>query len=74
MNKPQGSTKTGFLAKEVSGSETTYFCDSAYLYASCVACFGGNWGTASYAGAFLLYVSNAASSSGATVAARLMYL
>lgn len=74
MNKPQGSTKTGFLAKEVSGSETTYFCDSAYLCASCVACFGGNWGGASNAGAFRLYVIYAASVSVASIAARLMYL
>ena len=74
MSKPQGSTKTGFIAKEVSGSETTYFCDSATLYASCVAYFGGTWGTASNAGAFLLDVNYAASSSSAGVAARLMYL
>lgn len=74
MSKPQGTTETGFLAKEVSGSATTYFCDCAYLSASCVAYFGGDWGTASNAGAFRLNVLDAASGSHAGVAARLMYL
>lgn len=74
MSKPQGTTKTGFLAKEVNGSDSTYFCDSASLYASCVAIFGGHWANASYAGAFQLYVYYAASFSSANIAARLMYL
>lgn len=74
MSKPQGTTKTGFLAKEVTGSETTYFCDYASLFASCVALFGGRWADASHAGAFLLYVHDASSFSDAALAARLMYL
>ena len=74
MSKPQGSTKAGFVAKEVSGSETTYFCDCAYLYASCVARFGGSWNSAAGAGAFQLNVSDASSYSYANIAARLMYL
>lgn len=74
MSKPQGTTKTGFLAKEVNGSDSTYFCDSADLSASCVARFGGHWNDASNAGAFRLDVNNAASGSYAPIAARLMYL
>lgn len=74
MSKPQGTTKTGFLAKEVNGSESTYFCDYAHLYASCVAIFGGHWHNATDAGAFLLNVYYAASNSYASIAARLMYL
>lgn len=74
MSKPQGSTKAGFVAKEVSGSESTYFCDFAFLYASCVALFGGGWVDSAYAGAFRLDVDTAASHSAADVAARLMYL
>lgn len=74
MSVPQGTTKTGFLAKAVGGSATTYFCDCASLYASCVARFGGHWGNGSDAGAFRLDVSNASSVSGSAVAARLMYL
>lgn len=74
MSKPQGTTKTGFVAKEVSGSESTYFCDSAALYASCVARFGGAWTNAANAGAFRLVVTYTASYSVASIAARLMYL
>lgn len=74
MSKPQGTTQTGFLAKEVSGSASTYFCDYAYLYSSCVASFGGLWSSASNAGLFYLRVSYASSSSSAGFAARLMFL
>lgn len=74
MNDCQGTTETGFIAKEVSGSTTTYFCDFAYLSASCVAVFGGGWNGGASAGAFLLHVDNAPSSSYAYFAARLMYL
>lgn len=74
MNRPQGGSKAGFTAQSVAGSDSTYFCDYAYLYASCLALFGGNWYYASNAGAFLLYVANAFSLSYATVACRLMYL
>lgn len=74
MSKPQGTTKTGFIAKEVSGSATTYFCDYAYLYASRVAIFGGDWSNGSNAGAFRLYVNYSADYSTAYFAARLMYL
>ena len=74
MSKPQGTTKTGFLAKEVNGSESTYFCDYATLCASCVASFGGGWSDAANAGAFQLIVYNAASRSDAHIAARLMFL
>ena len=74
MSKPQGGTDTGFVAKEVGGSETTYFCDYANLYASCVMIFGGAWADGALAGAFRLDVSNASSASHAIVASRLMYV
>lgn len=74
MNRPQGGSKAGFTAQSVAGSDSTYFCDYAYLSASCLAIFGGYWNYASYAGAFLLLVSNAFSLSNASVACRLMYL
>lgn len=74
MSKPQGTSQTGFIAKEVSGSGTTYFCDYAYLHASLLPCFGGSWSYASYAGAFSLYVSHAASYSYSNLGGRLMYL
>lgn len=74
MSKPQGTSQTGFIAKEVSGSATTYFCDSASLNASCLPYFGGYWNYASYAGAFYLYVNYSASYSNALIGGRLMYL
>ncbi len=74
MSAPQGSTKTGFIAKTVAGSATTYFCDTASLCASCVAYFGGSWNDASSAGAFRLDVTHAVSTSNAAIAGRLMYL
>jgi hypothetical protein len=74
MSKPQGTTKTGFIAKEVTGSDSTYFCDSANLLSSCVAYFGGTWSYASTAGAFSLPVADTASGSTARIGARLMFL
>lgn len=74
MSKPQGKSETGFLAKEVNGSQSTYFCDYASLYASCVALFGSYWGDGATAGAFHLHVAYAASASAASLAARLMFL
>lgn len=74
MSKPQGGTKTGFIAKEVSGSDSTYFCDSPYLYASRLAYFGGSWSHASNAGAFRLSVYPSGSYSSVYLGARLMYL
>lgn len=74
MNRPQGGSKAGFTAQSVAGSDSTYFCDSTALYASCLAIFGGGWHYASTAGAFRLAVANAFSFSRAAVACRLMYL
>lgn len=74
MSKPQGTSQTGFIAKEVTGSETTYFCDSANLNASCLPYFGGIWHNASTAGAFSLHVNYSASTSYASLGGRLMYL
>lgn len=74
MSKPQGTSQTGFITKEASGSETTYFCDCAYLAASCLPHFGGNWDYASDAGAFFLDVTDSTSYSNAGLGGRLMYL
>lgn len=74
MSKPQGGSNAGFTAQAVGGSTTTYFCDYAYLYASCLARFGGSWYNALNAGAFLLNLDHAFSLSAASVGARLMYL
>ena len=74
MKLPQGGSKAGFTARDVSGSDSTYFTDSAYLSASCLALFGGYWNNALYAGAFQLDVNYAFSLSYASVGCRLMYM
>lgn len=72
MSKPQGTTETGFVPKEVSGSASTYFCDYATLYASYIACAGGNCSNTDIAGVFRLYVYYSASYSLASIGGRLI--
>lgn len=74
MGKCQGTNTRGFITKEASGSATTYFCDGALLYASCLPTFGGYWTNADSAGAFSLYVYYSASTSNVYLGARLMFL
>lgn len=74
MSKPQGTTETGFIAKEVNGSSTTHFCDYAHLNASRLAFFGGGWNDGDSAGAFQLFVNRSASYSASYCGGRLMYL
>jgi hypothetical protein len=74
MSKPQGTNEAGFIAKEVSGSSTTYFADYANLYAGCLPIFGGYWNSGAYAGTFPLNVYYSASYSYSSIGARLMYL
>lgn len=74
MSKPQGTTESGFVAKETNGSTTTYFADNAHLYASCLPFFGGYWNNGDSAGAFRLNVYYSASYSYSSLGGRLMYL
>ena len=70
----QGSSETGFIAKSVNGSASTYYSDYGSLAAGCLPVFGGSWSNASYSGAFQLQVSYSASYSYAIIAARLCFL
>lgn len=74
ISKSQGTTNTGFIAKECSGSSSTYYADYAALYAGRLPRFGGNRNDASSTGAFMLSVGYSASSYGSDIGARLMYL
>lgn len=74
MSMVQGGSNAGFTPKTVSGSETTYLCDYAYLRVSCLTIFGGLWVNAGTTGAFQLALSNADSFSHASVACRLMFM
>ena len=52
----------------------TYWCDYGSVDASRLAAAGGYWNYSSSAGAFLLNVSRSASSTAASIGARLMFL
>ncbi len=67
-----GTNNGGFVPKATSGSNSTYYCDYGYLYASCCALFGGRWSDGARAGAFQLRVYDSASSSGSHITARLL--
>lgn len=69
-----GDTDRGFATYQAGGDSSTYYCDNAYLYTSCVAMFGGYWTNAANAGAFYLNVNYAASYRDAPIASRLMYV
>ena len=74
MSICQGTSATGFIAKTVAGSDSTYFCDYAYLYASRLPCFGGDWADASDAGAFRLRLIDSAADASPYFGGRLMFL
>ena len=75
MKDANGTNLAGFTLSSTSyGSETTYFCDYAYVYASRLAFFGGRWVNASNAGVFRLNVDLTASYAIAACGARLMYM
>lgn len=74
MSKIQGSSETGFIIKEGSGSATTYFCDYSYFHASCLAHIASYSAYGSNAGAFSLAVTASASGTEPTFGGRLMYL
>ena len=75
MVKSQGTNDMGFNIKSsTSGSASTYYCDNAGLYASCLPIFGGYWSGGSDAGAFPLSLAGSASFSNVGFGGRLMYL
>jgi hypothetical protein len=73
ISKVQGSTKTGFIVKETSGSTTTHYCDGGDLYAGRLPAFGGRWYDDAAAGLFRLSVGYSASNAASYFGGRLMY-
>lgn len=63
-----------FIPTATNWSASTYYCDYAVVYASCLAFAGGDRADGSYAGAFYLFASSSASSAYAYVGSRLMFL
>ncbi len=74
MSKPQGTSEAGLIPKEVNGSATTFFADSAALVASCVPVYGGAYNDASSGGAFYYYIGIPSGAAYAHIGGRLMYL
>jgi hypothetical protein len=74
MSVCQGTSATGFIAKTVAGSASTYFCDNASLYASGLPRFGGHWADASAAGAFRVNLAISAADAYSILGGRLMFL
>lgn len=79
MSKPQGEIHTGFIAKELDGSEKTYFCDFVELDASGFAYFGYSfsrtaWDPSYSGGVFSLNIYRSESFTSKMYGARLMYL
>lgn len=74
MNQSQGTTGSGFIAKAVSGSATTYYADFASLNASRLPSFGGARADTDYAGGFYLQMLRSTTSANVSVGARLCYL
>jgi len=66
-----GTTETGFMNIDWSGSETTYFCDFGSLSAGCVLYFGGRWLYGGRVGPFYLTADDGPGRAYAYVGARL---
>lgn len=74
MSKAEGTRRLGYAPLQTSGSESTYYCNAAFIYVGSsvyVAHFGGNWSNAASAGAFRLDARNSASYSYNDIGARL---
>lgn len=75
MKSANGTSIAGFTpSSTIYGSDSTYFCDSANVYADRLAYFGGDLFDASNAGVFRLRVYRSASDSAAGIGSRLMYM
>ena len=75
IDKSVGDNNNGFLPETAGGSSSTYYADYAYQSSSGgkTARFGGNWNSASDAGAFCLNVYGAPSYSNSVFSARLSF-
>ena len=70
-----GTNETGFVtALPGGGSETTYYCDYAFLRAGCLGYFGGSWATAGDSGPFRLGVNTSPTGVFSTIGGRLTHV
>ena len=68
-----GTNEGGFTPTNVSGSASTYYCDSAGFYSGCVLAFGGARSNATFAGAFYLSFYHSAANTSAYIGGRLAF-
>ncbi|NLZ30997.1 MAG: hypothetical protein GX885_09700, partial [Methanomicrobiales archaeon] len=69
-----GTNETGFVTVNNEASENTYYCDYAYLRASCLGAFGGHWTIAGDAGPFRLDLSYSPVISSSSIGGRLTWI
>ena len=75
LRYPVGTNLAGFNGgSQTYGTDSTFFCDYAYVRDSRLATFGGYWNDGDVAGVFRLYVSRTASNSDAIYGGRLMFM
>lgn len=73
ISKVTGTTETGFLPSECSGSRTTYFADYGFVLASSFPFVGGYYADGDDAGPFRAYFGSGATEAGAVIGSRLSY-
>ena len=73
ITKVAGTTDAGFFPTEASGSGTTYFADSGYVYSSYFPSVGGGYYNDDYAGPFYANFYYSASETYSNVGSRLSY-
>lgn len=71
--KVWGTNDAGFTLKTKGGSATTYYCDNGLVDASKVCSFGGSYNSATYYGAFYVYLYYSATSAFASIGGRLAF-
>lgn len=75
LRYPNGTNLAGFtIGKQTYGTDSTFFCDMAYVLNSRLAYFGGDASIASKTGVFLLLISRSASGKNTLACSRLMYM
>ena len=75
MTKIIGTSEAGFISgSSTSGSDTTYYADSCFVYASACVFVGGSWNNPGNAGVFYFCANGAASNSYSFLGCRICYL
>lgn len=74
ISKVLHTNEGGYVPTELSGSDTTHYCDSGYVSSDYFGVSGGDWNEGSSDGAFFLSVLYRASESSSDLGSRLVFL